>query len=651
MSELIDLGLAKISGEYSKELEDIEKRLKEVIPQAKEEIKEELKRNPPSVQLPQDNHTLSQFAEELSPHFKDCEEVFYKPNEDCIVEIQEYEDKLLKQNIVGFKKVSDKRLLNIIESKVNTYILTTMRSNSVEIRKTPNEQTIKLLSANSTFIKSLHQIQRFLSYPMPFIDKDNKLIISCKGYDPRYQAYFTPDTPDLNEMDPQKAKEILNDIFSEFCFKNSIDKIMTLSYAITPMCRGLYHRPTARTPLYIIMANRERAGKDYLAGVIGIIYEGRSIDDTPIVTGDKSQNNNDELRKKLTSALKQGRRRLHSSNNKGFLNNAILEQFLTSEVWIDRELGHNNNLELNNEIDVSLSANMGITYTPDLWHRARPINLFYGEENPNDRVYNRADLWGYVKENRNLILSAVYTLIKTWVDAGCPKGKTPFTSFPEWARVVGGIMQYHSLGDPCQQVEDEGVGGDRETQSMKELFTFMGDYGLNDLDHQEGYTIADIRQIITEAQSQEQFEGFSGLDLSQKHNQIKFGINIKRFVGREFLCHLSKGNSKVRLIINIPNDRSARVKYCFKVGNVGNVGNDLLSVICEDKKNIEYIGNEPNYTTLPKQLTFPTFFMNYPELTCPILDFVNTYSEEILADALKKGEVFEVRAGYLMLKV
>lgn len=525
----------------------------------------------PDMQLPQKNRTVLDFATDLAIHFKNCDEIYYKVDEKCIVEIDEYTDKQLRQLIVSFGAISPGRLFNIIEWKVNTYLLERVKKDEVMVRQSANEQMIKLVSTNQAFKKCLREIKRLLNYPIPFIDPDNNLCIPTKGYDERYQAYFTPSCPEITLMSVDQAKFYLYDLLKEFCFKDERDRMMAMAYLITPMCRGLYRKSTARTPLFIIQANRERAGKDFMAGVVGTLYEGRAIDDTPFVTSEKENSNNtDEWRKKFTTALRAGRRRIHSSNNKGFLNNSALEAFLTSEVWIDRQLGGNISLELNNEIDVSLSANLGLTFTPDLWNRARPINLFYGEENPNERVYSRTDLWGYVADNRGLLLSAVYILIKTWFDAGKPKSTIPFTSFPEWSRVIGGLMEYHNMGNPCITIEDEDIGGDRETRDMKELFKFMAEYQHNHQDaNRKGYMMSEIRTAISEAKSSEDFEGFPGWDLSDKAFQTKFGIMIRRFVGRSFNCKsASMGYSKVTLVVAVPNERSIRVLYLFKTDKV-----------------------------------------------------------------------------------
>lgn len=629
----------------------------------------------PMVRLPSKNFTNPEFAAEVSKYFVGCESIFFKPDEKNIVEITDYEDKLSKKRIVGFSPIDFKRLVCLVEERVNTYNLEYVKKEEVMVRQSPNEQTISILSKQTPFINALYKIKRFLNYPMPFIDPKDGLIVPKhypgKGiYDDRFQAYFTPDTPELKLLTIAEAKYILDDILGEFCFKDEVDKVMSKAYIITPMCRGLYSRPTTRTPIFIIQANRERSGKDYLAGCRGIIYEGQAVDDNPIVTGEKYESNNDELRKKLTAALKSGKRLYHSSNNKGFLNNSVFEQFTTSEVWRDRELGKSVYLELNNEIDVSLSANIGLTYTPDLHHRSRPINLFYSQENPNERVYKRTDLHGYILQNRALILSAIYTLIKAWYDAGQPPGKTPFTSFPEWSKIVGGIMSYHNLGDPCVTFDDTNIGGDRETAAIKELAAYMGLYQEADMtlknSNKVGYTINEIRRIVIDAHSTDDLEGFGGWDFNDKSIQIRFGLLIKRFVGREFHCKQQIKfrdkdgceefiHYKVTLHIAKDNDRSNKILYGFTKEVEGNKQPKLDKPI----EVVEQIVEERVEDLMPKpvieQLTYKeaermllSILASGGEVYTGALVEKGISDEQIIA-FINSGIVYESKPGYVRL--
>jgi hypothetical protein len=548
------------------------------------------------VQLPGANRPMSEFAADIAPFFENSLDIFYKPNENVIVEIAEYYDKLQKQNNVGLRPVNAKRLLTILESKISFYqSFFNMKSKEWERKiHSPTEQQISILMCSDIFLNKLHQLNRLSFYPLPFIE-NGKMQLPIQGYDDRLQAYFCHNLPDFEYIKANEAKEKVEDVIADFCFKEpQIDRVMAWSYILTPACRGLYIRPTCRTPAFLIKANRERAGKDYLAGVIGCIYEGRAIDDSPLSTGD-GMKNNEELRKKLTSAIKLGRRRYHSSNNKGRLDIAVLEQFLTSEEWRDRELGKNNEILLRNEIDFSLSANVGITYPPDLWYRCRPINLFYSEEDPNSRAFSRPDLHGYVIQNRGEILNAIYSLIKDWIDAGQKSGRSLFTSFPEWARVVGGIMHHHSLGDPCQAVEDDGVGGDKDTQDMKTLFEKA---------YNEKISPVTPSQLMDKIRDEWQDEQgiFTGIDLSTKGGRTIFGLMLQKFVGRTL--------SDIKLNVDDPKQRPARRKYTFfnpnidkpiiKDGNLGTFGNFTIPTeIKKIDKNIEVSQN----TTNPYQVT------------------------------------------------
>ena len=478
------------------------------------------------VELPNSSSRLVRdFAKDLAPHFKGNDIFFYKPCDNTIVEIREFEDKLNNRDVFGFCVLETNRLINLIEQSIRTYRIS-IDSNGTSHRtdKTVSKNVMEIVMCNDDFINTLHKVNRFFTSPIPFLTKDKRLLFPSKGYNKELEAYFTTECPEIKLMGVKKAKEIITDLLSEFCFKDKVDKTIAISYLLTPACRGIYQIMTTRTPLFLIKANRERAGKDYLAGVVGLIYTGRIVEDTPFATGDRHPPSAEELRKKITSMLMQGRRRIHSSNNKGYLNNAVLEQLLTNPGWVDRVLGKNIEVSYPNELDISLSANVGITYTPDLWARSRPINLFFSEEDPNKRSFKKPNLWRYVEKNRATILSAIFSLVKDWHKAGMPGGKTKFSSYPEWARIVGGIMQYHSLGDPCVAVEDDSVGGDYVTTNMKHLFEF-----INEEVGEVPIKCKRIKELILGKEE----DIFSKWELETRSGSSKLGRVLRSFIGRE----------------------------------------------------------------------------------------------------------------------
>src|SRR5215831_14093887 len=101
---------------------------------------------------------------------------------------------------------------------------------------------------------------------------------------------------------------------------------------------------------------------------------------------------------------------MHFSNCQVYLEDQYLTQALTNPVINGRRLGSNDassDLSIPNEIEFSLSANVGLTYREDFEPRMRKIELAYFEEDPNDRKFKDKFLHRTVHENRGKILSAI----------------------------------------------------------------------------------------------------------------------------------------------------------------------------------------------------------------------------------------------------
>lgn len=152
---------------------------------------------------------------------------------------------------------------------------------------------------------------------------------------------------------------------------------------------------------------------------------------------------------------------------------AAFIQAITAPILYDRRLGSNNaeaSLEFKNELEFTMSGNIGLQWRDDLNPRMRIINLSYYEEDANSRKFHYPDLHGYIRSNRARILSALYTLVLHWQKQGCPAGGI-FTSFPRWATVVGGVLQTAELGD-CTEVTHSTatIGGDPREEAMRGLY-------------------------------------------------------------------------------------------------------------------------------------------------------------------------------------
>ena len=139
----------------------------------------------------------------------------------------------------------------------------------------------------------------------------------------------------------------------------------------------------------------------------------------------------------------------------------------------------------------------------------------------------------------------MYSFVRNWFDNGCPDGKIPFTSFPEWARVCGGIMECAGYGSPCKRNrEDTGISIDSETDDMKELFEKCFEkYAETPIDKH------DIKQVLIENNI------MSYMQWDNRSSQTRFGIKINKFIGRIL--------SDIRMTVQDKTIRSIRWKYVF----------------------------------------------------------------------------------------
>ena len=456
---------------------------------------------------------ISQFAEEIGEILKETNKIFYRTDIQEIVEIGEIKHqqiengKKIEKEFKGFKIITPYRFITLTEKFIETQGFT--KKDGI-ITKSMSSELARIVLLSSQFINKMPKIERIYTCPIPMI-YENKLTFPKKGFDERFKSWLIEESPEITEnVTIEEAKKIIDNIFEEFCFRDiNKDKTNAIAGLITPFLRGLYEYQTARTPLIVYEANRERCGKDYCANITGLVYEGFKIED--------SLGDSEETRKKITSALLTGRKRVHFSNAKGYINNDSFERILTASDWNDRILGKSIETTLKNEIDFSLSGNLGLEMENDLRLRSLFVRLFLAIENPNERDFKTTNLHEQILKKRDLILSSLYALVKNWFDSD-KKTTFRFASFPEWANICGGILEKAGYGIPFADSKDiDSVGISSELRDMKELFTMCKDKTFNG---------NEIHKIINEQQL------FNYLDKNTKSGETKLGITLQKYIGR-----------------------------------------------------------------------------------------------------------------------
>ncbi len=375
------------------------------------------------------------------------------------------------------------------------------------------------------FKDRLPRIRRILDVPIP-IDMGGRLEMLQPGYNQRLQTYCRNDVTSIVPLPLEESKAVLNELLEGFCFANDLSRSLTVARLLTPMCRGLMGW-SVRTPLWVFEANRPRAGKDYLAGCCGLLYEGRANEDAPL------DRDSTETKKRIMAALQSGRRFMHFANSSGDIHNDVFEQAVTAKTISGRLLGGNDaasDLTLPNELEFSVSGNTGFSFTEDFALRCRRISLAFFEQDANSRTFPKPDLHGWVRQNRGRVLGALAGLIWEWDRQGRPAGPTPFTSFPEWASVVGGILVACGLGDPCRPQNDGTFTRDTVTDDMTSLFRLAFSVHGDDW-----ITSRDLRELVSPDIAfgvDRDNDLFVQWDLRDRKGQTAFGMALQRYKGR-----------------------------------------------------------------------------------------------------------------------
>ena len=483
-----------------------------------------------------------------------------------------------------------------------------------------SEACARILLAAPQLRESLPPLRRVLDVSLPVL-VGGSLLYPRPGYDPRFGTFLAADAPESSYMSIDEARSlILDELLGDketggFCWTDEQSKCHAVARIITPFCRGLMG--WARAPLWIVEANRERCGKDYFAQIPCILYLGRKVIFAP-----PTKDSDEEMRKRITTALMANARMIHFANIKGHIRYAALEAATDNTgVWQDRILGGNSEACLPNEAEFSFSANAGTTWEPDIEGRSRRIRLHYDKEEINARTFRHPGLHDWVMENRPRLISACAAFVAEWDRQGFPAGPTPFSSFPEWSRVVGGVMHACGFGDPCLPHSDASkITGDQNTEAMKTLFALANERFGNDFVK---------KAALVEFIAAHQDEGvLEWIDLKTRAGCVQLGKMLTKFDGRELggirlsIPQTGKNNVQYRFL---------RVSETLQEGMSGISG--ISSPATHRDKNSDIQSVTENRDILYKALAeIPEF----PDIPCPVESRaeLNGIAEEIAtADA------------------
>jgi hypothetical protein len=307
----------------------------------------------------------------------------------------------------------------------------------------------------------IRHLEAVVDYP---VLRPDGTILSATGYDPSTGLFlaagcnfdYLPSHP--SHADAVTARNRLLEVIADFPFEHDVHKAAWLAGVLTPLARFAFVGPA---PLFLVDSNVRGAGKGLLLDCNARIITGERF---TIATYTDDEN---ELRKRITSLAMSGERLVLFDNLDGRFGNAVLDAALTGTSWTDRILGINRMTKAPLYMTWFATGN-NVAIAADTARRVCHVRLESDRERPEQRQdFKHADLLGYVGDHRPELLAAALTILRGYYCAGRPDMElSAWGSFEGWSRLVCSAVAWVGLPDPGEtriQLQDH---ADTAAESM-----------------------------------------------------------------------------------------------------------------------------------------------------------------------------------------
>lgn len=256
-------------------------------------------------------------------------------------------------------------------------------------------------------------------------------VLATPGYDAATGFLLVEDGDDVFVEPPERptheeARAALARLwkpFEKFPFVGPLDRAAHLAALLTAVARPSL--PTC--PAFAYDAPAQGSGKTLLAQCVSIIATGEQPDAWAFT----SRTDDDELRKRITAALLDGRRAVLLDNLVGTFDSASLAAALTSANWSDRILQKSKTATLPNKAMFLLSGN-NLTLTHDMPRRTLTCRIDPRVPAPYAREFD-LDPKRYCMANRQTMVAAALTLVRFYLASGAARpGGGRMASFEQW---------------------------------------------------------------------------------------------------------------------------------------------------------------------------------------------------------------------------
>jgi hypothetical protein len=356
----------------------------------------------------------------------------------------------------------------------------------------------------------------------PFMDRDRN-ICAVPGYHAPEQVWLSlPDGYNLPATTPTAdniaaASTLLNRLFSEVAFAENASRANALGLLILPFVR-LYidAQNDGQTPIHLFDAPTQSSGKTYAATIaLSPFCE-------VIPTSDKKDEK--ESQKEIFALLSEGAFYVFIDNVKSSLGSAEIATAVTSGKMRGRVLGVTGTQTVSTNIIWAATSN-NAQLDADIVSRSILIQLDTNSETPEDREFAFNPVQ-YIARHRAEVQAAILTLVRAWIEAGCPDRTAKVSRFPAWERVIGGVLETAGISGFLENYKDVRNKIDPETNAWRGFIEAWRDaHGEMFRTVKELYETADgddLRSLIGDHQPTK----FFGKQLQSRKNKVIAGCKI-----------------------------------------------------------------------------------------------------------------------------
>lgn len=374
----------------------------------------------------------------------------------------------------------------------------------------------------------------------PVFGRDGELRLE-PGYHAHSRSYYWESNLRIPEVRQGRAREdlpralelILTELMGDFPFVGPSERAHALAALLLPFARELI---TGATPLHLIEAPTPGTGKSLLADAITIPATGR-----PAETMTEGRDE-DEWRKRITSAMIKAPTFLLLDNLRRKLDSAALAAALTATTWQDRILGRSELTSLPIRT-IWLATGNNPALSTEMARRTVRIRIDARVAKPWQRTgFRHPDLRTWAIQHRGELVWAALTIIQAWVDAGMPPGAQTLGQYESWARVMGGILDVAEVPGFLANVDELYEAADEETADWEAFCeAWWTSYGSSPQSTRELFRIAEDRDLLLTVRGGK----------NEQSQKIRFGNALKqmrdRQIGRWRIEHV--GSDRTRSMV------------------------------------------------------------------------------------------------------